>query len=140
LFDRSAFKWVVTIAIKLPIHESEVAPEVWYENTDREIFGRALCDIGGKAKVGVGLMDLPPGSNTRRAHYHTLEEEHLYIIDGLVTLHLGDRRFSLTPGSYVCFPAGQPQAHYLENESSGVCRYLIVGERIAQDEVVYPSE
>ncbi len=124
---------------KLPIHESDVAPEVWYENTDREIFGRALSDVGGKAKVGVGTMDLPPRSNTKRAHYHTLEEEHVYVIEGSLTLHLGDQRYFLKPGSYVCFPAAQPQAHYLENDSSESCRYLIVGERIAEDEVIYPS-
>jgi len=128
------------MAIKLPIHVSDVTPEVSYENTDREIFGRALCDVGGKAKVGVGLMDLPAGSNTKRAHYHTLEEEHIYVIEGSTTLHLSDRSFLLKPGSYVCFPAGQPQAHYLENDSSETCRFLIVGERITQDKVIYPPD
>ena len=128
------------MAIKLPIHVSDVTPEVSYENTDREIFGRALCDVGGKAKVGVGLMDLPAGSNTKRAHYHTLEEEHIYVIEGSTTLHLRDRSFLLKPGSYVCFPAGQPQAHYLENDSSETCRFLIVGERITQDKVIYPPD
>ena len=125
--------------IKLPVHESDVTPEVWYENTDREIIGRVLCDVGSKSKVGVGLLDLPPGSNTKPAHYHTLEEEHLYVVEGSATLHLGDQSFVLVPGSYVCFPAGQEQAHYLHNDGDHTCRYVMVGERIEADQVVYPK-
>lgn len=51
--------------IKRPLRAQEVPAEGWYAGTDRKIRGRALCDVWGKAKVGVGLMELPPGSNTR---------------------------------------------------------------------------
>lgn len=126
------------MAEKRPLHSTEVKPQIWYENSDREIHGRALCDVGGLSKLGVGLLDLPPGSNTKPAHYHTLEEEHLYVVEGSATLHLGDRTYPLTKGSYVCFPAGQPLAHYLENETTEVCRYLMIGERLSDDKVIYP--
>lgn len=127
-------------AAKQPLHILDIEPETWYENTDREIHGRALCDVGGPSKVGVGLIDFPSGSNTRPAHYHTREEEHLYVIEGAMTLCLGDRKFHLKAGNYVCFPAGKPLAHYLENESAEPCRYLMIGERVDGDEVVYPDE
>ena len=54
--------------MKLPIHESSVSFEAWYAGTDREIRGKALSDIDGKAKVGFGLMELPAGSNTKPGH------------------------------------------------------------------------
>ena len=122
---------------KRPIHESEVDTQTWYAGTEHEIRGRALCDVGGLAKVGVGLLELPPGCNTKPAHYHTKEEEHLYALEGAATLHLGGSRYSLKPGSYVCFPAGQALPHYLQNDGLDLFRYLMVGERVKDDEVVH---
>lgn len=125
---------------KRPLLASEVEVETWYAGTDREIRGRALCDVGGRARVGVGLMELPAGSNTGPAHWHSLEEEHLYAISGRATLCLGAERHPLQAGSYVCFPAGQPLAHHLENTGTEPFVYLMIGERIAGDEVTYPDE
>ena len=124
---------------KRPIHESEVATQTWYAGTEQELRGRALCDVGGTAKLGVGLLELPPGSNTKPAHYHTEEEEHLYVLEGTATLHLGETRYSLEPGSYVCFPAGQALPHYLQNDGPDLFRYLMVGERVEGDEVVHET-
>lgn len=123
---------------KPPVHESDVPVETWYANTDREIRGRALSDVGGRARIGVGILELPPGSNTRPAHYHTEEEEHLYVLEGTATLHLGDRQYHLRPGSYVHFPASQAVAHHLANDGDDVVRYLMIGERIDADRVIYP--
>jgi uncharacterized cupin superfamily protein len=126
--------------MKHPVHESEVASQTWYAGTDREIRGKALGDFEGRAKIGVGLLELPPGSNTRPGHWHTHEEEHLYALHGCATLYLGDAQYPLRPGSFVCFPAGQAAAHYLENTGTETFCYLIVGERIESDRVMYPSE
>lgn len=124
------------VALKKPVHESDLDWTIWYAGTAREIRGKALCDAGGApAKVGVGLCELPAGSDTTPAHYHTREEEHLYALSGEATLVLGDQEFALYAGSYVCFPAGQALHHHLVNRSSEVFRYLMVGERLADDEV-----
>ena len=116
-----------------PSHESDLEWVTWYAGTTREIRGKALCDAAGRSRVGVGLLELPPGSDTRPAHYHSHEEEHLFVLSGRVVLHLGDREFELKPGSYVRFPAGEPVMHHLENRSDSPCRYLMVGERIPED-------
>ena len=123
--------------MKRPIHESEVAYETWYEGTDREVRGKPLCDVGGKAKVGVGLMELPPGSSTRPAHWHSQEEEHLYALSGKASLFLGAEEFSLVAGSYVCFPPSQREPHYLANTSTEPFVYIMIGERIEDDEVTH---
>jgi uncharacterized cupin superfamily protein len=47
------------------------------------------------------VLELPPGSNTLPAHYHTHEEEHVYVLDGTLTLHLGEQTYRLGPGGYV---------------------------------------
>ena len=126
--------------MKKPIHDSEVQRHTWYLGTDREIAGRALCDAGGTSRVGFGILELSPGCNTLPAHYHTLEEEHLYVLEGSGILHLGDETYPLDRGSYVHFPAGQAIPHFVSNESESVLTYIMVGERIEDDEVVYTSD
>ena len=125
---------------KRPIRESEVESQDWYLGTKQEIRGRALSDVGGLAKLGVGTLELPAGCNTKPAHYHTLEEEHLYVLEGTATLYLGDSTYSLLPGTYVCFPAGQTLPHYIDNHSGDVLRYLMIGERIDDDEVIQVND
>ncbi|MCX7064266.1 MAG: cupin domain-containing protein [Proteobacteria bacterium] len=125
--------------MKQPVRESDLSWEVWYAGTDREIRGKGVCDVGGRAKVGFGILELPPGCNTRPAHYHSIEEEHLYALSGEATLHLGATLFALAPGSYVCFPAGQKHAHFIDNTGTTPFKYIMVGERISADEVVYPE-
>jgi uncharacterized cupin superfamily protein len=121
--------------MKKPVRESELAWEVHAAGTVQEVRFKALCDVGGRAKVGVALMELPPGCDTSPAHWHSLEEEHLYALAGSATLHLGRERIDLEPGSYVCFPAGQAVTHQLENTGGEPFRYLMIGERIAGDQV-----
>ena len=121
--------------MKKPIRESDLDWEVHAPDTRTEVRFKALSDIGGRAKVGVGLMELPPGSDTSPAHWHSLEEEHLYVLAGRATLHLGAYAYELRPGSYVCFPAKQEVTHYLENGGKDPFRYLMIGERIEGDEV-----
>jgi uncharacterized cupin superfamily protein len=87
----------------------------------------------------VGLMQLAPGSNTGPAHWHSHEEEHLYVLSGCAVLYLGAEEHALEAGSYVCFPAGQPTAHHLDNPSAEPFVYLIVGERCPDDQVTYPD-
>jgi uncharacterized cupin superfamily protein len=124
---------------KRPVHEADLDWEVWAAGTRQEVRGKALCDAGGRAKLGVGLIELPPGCDTRPAHWHSLEEEHLYALAGRAVLHLGDERHELRAGSYVCFPAGQPLLHCLENVGAEPFRYLMIGERIAADRVTHES-
>ncbi len=125
--------------VKRPVHESDVPWQTWYQGTPTEIRGRALSDIGGNAKIGFGVLELPPGSNTEPGHWHSHEEEHLYVLSGDATLHLGNERIALSAGSYVCFPAAQATPHHLHNGGHATFRYIMVGERLAEDVVSYPA-
>jgi uncharacterized cupin superfamily protein len=121
--------------MKRPIHEVDFDWEIHAKDTKQELRSKALCDVEGRAKIGVGLLELPPGCDTTPAHWPSLEEEHLYVLDGRATLHLGPYTYEVRPGSYVCFPAHQEFAHFLENTGEAPFRYLMIGERIAGDEV-----
>ena len=98
---------------------------------------RQLGEYGGASHVGVCMEILDPGKQAYPAHYHMLEEEHLLILEGQVTLRLGDKSYDLSAGDYVCFPAGQKAGHALLNTGREPCRYLVIGERNPNDVIVY---
>ncbi|PKN59550.1 MAG: cupin [Deltaproteobacteria bacterium HGW-Deltaproteobacteria-14] len=120
----------------------EIAAVPWDGYDHGERFGvrfQELGAFGGGTHVGVCLEELAPGKRTYPLHYHMLEEEHVYVLEGRMTLRLGGRRFELRPGMYVCFPAGQKVGHSLDNHTDAPCRYLIIGERNPAEVVVYPD-
>jgi uncharacterized cupin superfamily protein len=97
----------------------------------------SVLQLGG-AHIGCRVEELAPGSFSSRAHYHTLEEEHVFVLAGHATLHLGKRKLPLAEGDHVCFEAGVTDAHTIENTSGEPFRFLVFGERKQGDVVIYP--
>lgn len=95
--------------------------------------------VGENYRVGVLIEGPPPGKRTTPRHYHMLEEEHALILEGEVTLLLGNERYVMKPGDYVCFPAGQKVGHSFLNSGQGPCSYLMIGENKPSDVRVYPD-
>jgi uncharacterized cupin superfamily protein len=96
-----------------------------------------MAACGDDYHVGVAIEELPPGMRTAPAHYHFIEEEHVYILEGTLTLRLGTARHRMKAGDYVCFPAGQKAGHTLINDGDQPCRYVIVGENSSIEIAVY---
>jgi len=125
--------------IKTPFRVEDVP---WEEASHGERFGtrwRALGDHGGATRIGAAIEELAPGKQSNPFHFHMLEEEHIWILEGRCTLRLGDKTYELSPGDYVVFPAGQQAGHCLINNSGAVCRFLIIGERNPNEVAVYPD-
>jgi uncharacterized cupin superfamily protein len=99
----------------------------------------SMAALGETYHVGVALEELAPGKQSAPFHYHFLEEEHVYLLEGTLTVRLGPERYEVKPGGYVCFPAGQRAGHCLINNSAAPCRYVIVGERNPNEVSVYPE-
>src|SRR6266545_2601901 len=45
-----------------------------------------LGDAGGLTDFGVNLMRLPPGNWSSQRHWHSAEDEFVYVLEGQVTL------------------------------------------------------
>lgn len=109
---------------------------------DRVLDGRArrvLGDARGLTKFGVNLTELAPGAVSALRHWHTAEDEFIYIVAGAPTLVTDDGEQLLGPGMCACFPAGDGNGHRLENRSASPVRYLEVGNRSAGEDVHYPD-
>ena len=100
---------------------------------------RALGDAFGLSRYGVNLVDLPPGIWSAQRHWHTHEDELIYVISGQLTLVTDAGEQILTPGMVAGFPAGDSNGHHLINKSGETASYLEIGDRNSQDEVFYPD-
>lgn len=107
---------------------------------DRELAGkyrRALGDRLGLTKFGVNLTELQPGAVSSLRHWHSGEDEFVYVLEGELTLVTDDGEQTLGPGCVAGFPAGKPDGHRLVNNSGAPAAYLEVGNRAAGEEVHY---
>jgi uncharacterized cupin superfamily protein len=99
-----------------------------------------LSKAGGITQFGAYLDMLMPGGVSSQRHWHTAEDEFLYILHGTATLIDNDGDHLLGPGDTVCWPHGCPNAHHLINRGTAPCTYLIIGTRVAHDTCHYPDE
>jgi quercetin dioxygenase-like cupin family protein len=65
---------------------------------------------------------VPPGGGPP-PHVHSREEEGFYILEGEITLHVGDERIVVTAGMFANMPVGT--AHSFKNESDRPAKMLI---------------
>lgn len=84
-------------------------PFVIESPTDRDRPWRILAggDRTGGA-VTFGAADLPPRSPGPRRHMHTREDEVVYVISGVLSFCIGDRRFDAGPQTLVWMPRRVP--------------------------------
>lgn len=102
----------------------------------RKRLGEAL----GLRNFGVNLSLLAPGSRSSVRHWHSKQDEFVYVVEGELTLVTDVGRQRLRAGMVAGFPAGGADGHHLVNESDAVARYLEVGDRTPGDEGTYPDD
>jgi len=72
-------------------------------------------------------------------HYHTREDELVFVLEGEVVLRTDEGEQLLTTGSCAGFPAGSSNGHQLVNRSNRPARYLEISNRDAEDSAKYPD-
>jgi uncharacterized cupin superfamily protein len=125
-------------ATDLPARTGSLYPEPFRSRVlPRE--KRALGNAFGLTAFGVNLTVLHPGAESSMRHWHSHEDELVYILDGEVVLVTDAGEQVLGPGMVVGFRAGDPDAHQLVNRSDRHATYLEVGSRDARDGATYPD-
>ena len=92
-----------------------------------------LGDAGGLTDFGLNIMHLPPGSWSSQRHWHSHEDEFVYILEGEVVLIDDDGETILRAGECAAFPKNTGNGHHLINRSDAVAVYLEVGTRHPDD-------
>jgi uncharacterized cupin superfamily protein len=101
---------------------------------------RALGDAAGLARIGVNHTTLYPGAESSMRHWHTLEDEFIYVLSGELVLRTDAGEQVLTAGMCVGFPAGLANGHQLINRSKAPAVYLEISNRDPGDQTFYPDE
>lgn len=98
-----------------------------------------ISEAGGLTQFGAFLEILQPGSRSSIKHWHSAEDELVYVLDGEITLVEGETETVLGPGDAATFRAGVAVGHYLHNRSAAATRCLVVGTRAPVDRITYPD-
>jgi quercetin dioxygenase-like cupin family protein len=77
-------------------------------------------DTNGKYALWEAIV--PPGGGPP-PHVHSREEEGFYILEGEITLQVGDKRLVASAGMFANMPVGAP--HSFKNESGKLAKMLI---------------
>jgi uncharacterized cupin superfamily protein len=92
------------------------------------------------SQLGVNLVELPPGCWSAQRHWHTHEDELVYVLDGELILVTDGGEQVLRAGMAAGFPAGTPDGHHLINRTDRPATYIEVGSRRDDlDECDYPD-
>jgi len=98
-----------------------------------------ISEPGGLTQFGALIATLQPGSWSTLKHWHSAEDELVYVLEGEVTLVEGATETLLRPGDAATFRAGVPVGHFLANRSDRPTRCLVVGTRATVDTITYPD-
>lgn len=97
-----------------------------------------LTEPGLLTQFGAFILVLQPGTQSSINHWHSDEDELVYVLEGEVTVIEGEAESLLQPGDSATFRAGHPLGHSLSNKGSTPTRVLVVGTRAPVDRVTYP--
>lgn len=94
---------------------------------------RRLGDAGGLTDFGVNLTALPPGNWSSQRHWHSHEDEFVYLLEGELVLIEDAGETVLKAGDCAVFPKNSGNGHHLVNRSGVTALYLEIGSRQPDD-------
>lgn len=100
---------------------------------------KRLSEVVGLTQFGANIVTLPPGAWSSQRHWHTHEDEFVWVLSGQVVLSTEDGRELLHPGDCAGFKGGDENGHHFVNESDGEVQLLVVGSRMDEDGAEYPD-
>ncbi|WP_227267518.1 cupin domain-containing protein [Roseobacter weihaiensis] len=99
-----------------------------------------LSDAGGLTQYGASVETLHPGKQSSQMHWHSHEDEFLFVLDGTLTVVENGVETQIVPGDACAWKAGDETAHCLRNHTQTPVRYLIVGTRNTEEDICnYPG-
>jgi uncharacterized cupin superfamily protein len=88
-----------------------------------------LGNAAGLTDFGVNLLRLPPGVWSSQRHWHSEEDEFVYVLEGEVVLISDSGEEVLSAGDCAGFKAGVADGHHLQNRTNKDAILLEVGSR-----------
>ena len=100
---------------------------------------KRIGDVAGLTQFGVNLLRLPPGAWSSQRHWHTLEDEFVFVVKGEVVLVTDAGEEVLRAGDSAGFRANDRNGHHVQNRSHEEAVLLEIGSRREGDVATYPD-
>lgn len=100
---------------------------------------KKLGDAAKLTQFGVNLLTLAPGVWSSQRHWHSSEDEFIFVVKGEVVLVSDGGEEVLRAGDCAGFKAGKKNGHHLQNRSKRDALVLEVGTRTKDDFTDYPG-
>ncbi len=94
---------------------------------------KRLGDAGGLTDFGINLTSLPPGNWSSQRHWHSHEDECVFVIEGELVLIEDGAETILKAGDFAAFPKNSGNGHHMINRSDRIALYLEIGSRQPDD-------
>jgi uncharacterized cupin superfamily protein len=98
-----------------------------------------LVRYAGLTQFGVNVTVIEVGAWSSRRHWHSLEDEFVWVLDGQLTLVTGAGEETLRAGDCAAFRSGDPDGHHLVNKSGRPATVLEIGTTDPQGRCTYPD-
>lgn len=112
-----------------PPHDAQCQGREWH----------TLGDAFGLTQFGVKLLRLKPGVWSSQRHWHSHEDEFVYMLEGEATLVTDAGEEAFCAGDCVGFQAGAKDGHCIQNNSDNDAFMLVMGSRDDRDFGDYPD-
>ena len=111
-----------------------------YDTPETEFRRKELSNAVESEKLGCSLYELSPGERSWPYHYHTANEEAIFVLAGTGQIRTPDGHSDLREGDFLSFPADERGGHRVINDSDDTLRYLAVSTMQEPDVTIYPDE
>jgi uncharacterized cupin superfamily protein len=110
-----------------------------FRSENQHRWNRRVGNHAGLSNFGVNITRIVPGGQSSARHWHSRQDEFIYVVSGEVVLETDAGEEVLRAGMCAGFPAGTRNGHRFVNRSSGDVLLIVVGDRTEGDEIGYPD-
>lgn len=110
------------------------------EHHKYEYYKKSLISKNEANQCCISVYEVPPGKAAYPYHFHTMNEEAFYILEGSGKLINPNGEFLVSKGDFMFFPADETGAHMLVNTSdTEMLVYIDFDTKNPIDVAFYPN-
>ncbi len=98
-----------------------------------------LGAVSGGSALGCTWHEVEPGRAAYPRHFHTANEEAVYVLEGTGTALIGEAAVAIGPGDFIGLPVGPEHVHQIKNTGTAPLRYLAFSTMHDVEIVGYPD-
>lgn len=110
--------------------------------TKGEKFGfksKRFGPLVGSKSIGSSLYEIEPGRQAFPHHFHSANEEAVFVIEGKGHVRIGKEEVAIEAGDYIAFPVGPDHAHSIRNTSQAPLKILAISTLQPVEIIGYPD-